>query len=113
MRTAIAIALTLTLGAGGAAHAQGCHTVSMSASDVHVESVKLFDRDGKLQGRLAKSALPSRFDVSDCGDQVYLMLPYQGVGYFVRKTELGTREMTVQCICLPPGAKPPTLSAPG
>jgi hypothetical protein len=96
----------------GAARAEGCRTLSLKTSGVHVETIKLYDREGKLQGRVERSALGADVQVTDCGDPVYVMLPYDNKGYLVRKAELTTPEMRDACLCLAPGSKP-VLGVPG
>lgn len=113
MKTIVAVALAMLLGPAPIAQAQACRTISLAAADVHVEALKLYDRDGHLQGRLRREALPEHFDVSDCGDRTYLMLVVEDKGYFIHKTELATPEMPSACVCLPAGARPQTLGVPG
>jgi len=110
-RILIGVALA-TVCSATVARAEGCRTLSFTRSGVHVETIKLYDREGKLLGRVEKQALGADFQVTDCGDPVYVVLPYDNKGYLVRKAELTTPQMPDVCLCLAPGSKP-ALGVPG
>jgi len=81
-------------------------------TDVHIESLELFDTNGVYITRVARAALPAELQIMDCGDPRYVMLVLQDHGYLVKKADLAIPAMPDACVKLAPGQRPP-LGVPG